>query len=626
MYDLKVLAPICPNLICKLMSDELYRLLLVDGDRIFRMGMRSWLFEFPDLEVSADVETAEDALRILREIPEIDLVILDLNLRGESRDSVSIGRVGLDLCQQLKSQYPHLPLFVLISQSSLELIKIAILYGIDGYGIKGNKPEELVASIRQVARGGQYLGERYQNEVSQNEVSQNVRSVPNMPEQTVMEIVKRSFYRSGVGQIDRLLAEVRLSLSGVNDHIGDQIGNMIGDRLIKIVLAGQVRELQVARWLMRQLWGQTSTPAISQIPLDLSSEMASPDVDIGDRLITKFDRTQERSELKNQHNILAIQASLWDKTVTKIQSNLSNWSKTPLEIDILKDDKKRELLYLALRQIEQSLTELRFAQILPSQLESKTPDILRGIWQETVINFFGKYYAVTSITDIGNEVSNEVNVVDTLLKDYAIIQAEFLNKIPQFNSFLAHLLFETELVVDSKNVSLGSTEAMQRLELILDNVIIQIANAVIQPLLNNFANAEEIKQNFYRYNLLATREIERFRNDLSWKYRLEKYVLEPQLIFESRHTFLTFGDLGIKRISIYAPRNQELQKLEGVQLAVTLVLEIQDAIAPRLKSAIAFLGSGFVYLLTNVIGRGIGLIGRGVVQGIGTAWQDRPKR
>jgi hypothetical protein len=27
-------------------------------------------------------------------------------------------------------------------------------------------------------------------------------------------------------------------------------------------------------------------------------------------------------------------------------------------------------------------------------------------------------------------------------------------------------------------------------------------------------------------------------------------------------------------------------------------------------------------VLTNVIGRGIGLIGRGVVQGIGNAWQE----
>ena len=85
---------------------------------------------------------------------------------------------------------------------------------------------------------------------------------------------------------------------------------------------------------------------------------------------------------------------------------------------------------------------------------------------------------------------------------------------------------------------------------------------------------------------------------------------------------LTFADRGIKKVSIYTPRNQELQNLEGVQLTVTLVLELQDAIAPRLKSAIAFIGSGFVYVLTNVIGRGIGLIGRGVVQGIGNAWQD----
>jgi hypothetical protein len=53
------------------------------------------------------------------------------------------------------------------------------------------------------------------------------------------------------------------------------------------------------------------------------------------------------------------------------------------------------------------------------------------------------------------------------------------------------------------------------------------------------------------------------------------------------------------------------------------VLELKDAISPRLKSAIGLLGNGFVYVLTNVIGRGIGLIGRGVVQGIGNAWQDR---
>ncbi|NJM75964.1 MAG: DUF3685 domain-containing protein [Acaryochloridaceae cyanobacterium RU_4_10] len=41
-----------------------------------------------------------------------------------------------------------------------------------------------------------------------------------------------------------------------------------------------------------------------------------------------------------------------------------------------------------------------------------------------------------------------------------------------------------------------------------------------------------------------------------------------------------------------------------------------------MRSAVSFLGSGVVYVLTNVVGRGIGLIGRGVIQGIGSAWDE----
>ncbi|MFM7888488.1 MAG: DUF3685 domain-containing protein, partial [Pseudanabaena sp.] len=421
-------------------------------------------------------------------------------------------------------------------------------------------------------------------------------------------IIRHNFYLTGLQRIDRALYEVKSNLEGVNPQ-------QLSDRLTQLVLAGQVRELKAARWLIHQLWKPSKRPHIlsqsndvspNNLTNDFSVEVANPQVESG---ITK------------ESNILAIQASLWDRTVEKLQANLANLSRTPLEIDILKDEKKRELLYIALRQVEQSLTELRFSEIQPDQLHDQIPAILNNIWQATVIKFFGKYYSLSH--SLGD---SEVNVVDVLLKDIAIVQAAFLNKIPQIENFFSHLLFETELIVNNANLAIGTPEAMQRAELILDNLLIQIANGVIQPLLNHFADVEEIKHKFYRYNLLPTREIERFRNDLSWKYRLEKYIIEPQLIFESRQVLFTFASSGIKQVSIYGPRSQELQQLEGIQLAVTLALELQDAIAPRLKSVIAFLGSGFVYVLTNVIGRGIGLIGRGVLQGIGNAWQEsRPK-
>src|SRR5919202_6622250 len=105
---------------------------------------------------------------------------------------------------------------------------------------------------------------------------------------------------------------------------------------------------------------------------------------------------------------------------------------------------------------------------------------------------------------------------------------------------------------------------MAQAEFLLHNLIIQVANAVIQPILNEFADIEIIKQNFYDRRLISSREITRFRNNLSWKYRLTQLVSEPQAIFESRYTLFFISDTGIKQTSIYSPRREELEQLRGI--------------------------------------------------------------
>ncbi len=65
-----------------------------------------------------------------------------------------------------------------------------------------------------------------------------------------------------------------------------------------------------------------------------------------------------------------------------------------------------------------------------------------------------------------------------------------------------------------------------------------------------------------------------------------------------------------------------MKQLEGIRYGVTVSLEIRDAIAPIFRSLVAFVGEGLVYILTQVIGRGIGLISKGVIQGIGSSLSD----
>ena len=79
---------------------------------------------------------------------------------------------------------------------------------------------------------------------------------------------------------------------------------------------------------------------------------------------------------------------------------------------------------------------------------------------------------------------------------------------------------------------------------------------------------------------------------------------------------------GIQTFFVYASRTEELNQLRGLPWLATMIIEIRDAISPRLRALIASLGKGMVYLLTQVIGKGIGLIGKGIIQGIGSSLQD----
>ena len=121
---------------------------------------------------------------------------------------------------------------------------------------------------------------------------------------------------------------------------------------------------------------------------------------------------------------------------------------------------------------------------------------------------------------------------------------------------------------------------------------------------------------------LPTREVERFRNDLAWKYRMQRWVNDPKAIYESRYWLLTASDRGIITLPIYAPRNQEWRDLSGVPLGLTLLIEARDAIAPRVRSTVTLAGRGALMVL-QAIGRGIGFIGRGIIQGLGDALDRR---
>ncbi|MBD1828243.1 DUF3685 domain-containing protein [Microcoleus vaginatus GB1-A2] len=646
-----------------------FQVLTIDGDPIFRLGLRVACEQYPDLEVVAELSRGSEALRILeaRSIGSgaakkpADLGILaveTLNLRSGQTEVLAF-------CRELKSLYPNLPLLLLGGPLTPDMLAEVQAAGANGYCPKGRDISLTIEAIRAVASGRTYWAT---DAAANPEIELNAAVVQtvensaaiaekNADDPTVDTPVHKKmlayFCLSGLREIDATLAVVQADLEEIRAAAPTDLPSILDG----VVLSGRRRELLAARWLVSQLLFEGKGEKTEGRKQKAESR--------GQKAEGRKQRAEGRGEkeeirgknLLNNSQLqlvtsqvsaesLAVannwQGSLFDSVAAKLQLDLVNLTGLPLEIDILRSAKKRELMSSILRKLEDLLEELRFSQVQPTQLSQKMPAILRDLWQATIIDFFGRYYTLqtgetrvfdgsqTSLklaeTQGGNAADilagRGVEVVPTLLADGDVVAAEILDKVPMTVDLFAHLLFEIPLTVDNMSCVAGSPEAMQRAEALLENLAIQVASGVLQPLLNNLANIEEIKQIFYDGNLISTREIERFRNNLSWRYRWDSYFVEPKAIFESRFWLFVLGDSGIKRISIYAPRNQELAQLSGWQLALTLLLETRDAIAPRVRAVISLLGAGVVYVLTQVIGRGIGLIGRGIIQGIGNSLQD----
>lgn len=589
----------------------LLRLLLVDEDAIFRSGLRFWLEQFPDVQVVAAVAEGTAAFQVLADQPEsrtvpLDLVILDLELGQGDRPQ------SLELCQQIKTEFPRLSVLFLSRFAEPVVLAAAQRAGADGYCPKTLEVEDLGRIIRQVAAGQQVWIKPQPLDLASPASSSSVSSASgSLP--PFVNAIRQQWRNSGLRQIETALAEIHA-----------QIQRLDLTDLDRAVLLGRQRELRVARrlvnWLLPPAVDQTPphrnpTPRSAAAPSLSSAAPRSPLSPAPAASLSPLPSTPPSSLTATAPP----QAVLFDAILVKLQANLDNGTDLPLEIDILRENKKRELFYLILRKLEEGIEELRYSEVAPDQIAAMRSSFLLDIWQAVAIDFLGKYYTVVADSGIGNV---EVVVVEAMLRDAPIVQRAILDTIPGIVDLIKHLLFQVPLLVDDVPYPPGNPAALARAELLLDNALIQIANAVMQPLLNQFSMVEAIKQNFYNRRLLSNREIERFRNDLSWRYRMDQYVREPKDIFESQYSLFIFSGRGIQKTRIYAPRTQELEQLSGIPYAVTLALETRDAVAPRVRTVVSLVGNSLVYVLTEVIGRGIGLIGRGVVKGIGNVWQD----
>ncbi|MBN1201183.1 MAG: response regulator transcription factor [Anaerolineae bacterium] len=123
-------------------------LLIVDDHPVFRQGLLNIFLTEDDIEVIAEGDNGEDALRLVRAL-QPDVLLLDINLPGIN---------GLQVTSRLKTDHSTTAVVLLTAYDDMEQVLHAMRSGGAAYCPKDIEPELLVDTVRKVARGYYVVG------------------------------------------------------------------------------------------------------------------------------------------------------------------------------------------------------------------------------------------------------------------------------------------------------------------------------------------------------------------------------------------------------------------------------------------------------------------------------------
>jgi DNA-binding NarL/FixJ family response regulator len=128
------------------MNDRITQIVVIDDHPMFRDGVIYALSCETDFRVVGEGESADDAVRLCREVSP-DVVLIDMTMPGG----------GIDAISRLRAQYPTVRMLVLTVEDDINSVTSALGVGAHGYLLKGVGSKELVEAVRLVAKGQTYV-------------------------------------------------------------------------------------------------------------------------------------------------------------------------------------------------------------------------------------------------------------------------------------------------------------------------------------------------------------------------------------------------------------------------------------------------------------------------------------
>lgn len=132
------------------MMDKI-KLILADDEPLFRNGISFLLQREPDIEILLEASNGEEVIQYLQASENRpDVVLMDLKMPGMN---------GVETTKALSEEYPDIKIIALTSYNTKIFIANMISTGAASYLVKNTTPQQLLTTIREVAKKGFFYDE-----------------------------------------------------------------------------------------------------------------------------------------------------------------------------------------------------------------------------------------------------------------------------------------------------------------------------------------------------------------------------------------------------------------------------------------------------------------------------------
>ena len=207
---------------------EPVQILIADDHTLFRDGLRALFRSLPDTAVIGEAATGAEAIDQAEKL-QPDVILMDIQMPGIN---------GIDATRQIIQTSPHIGVIVVTMFEDDDSVFAAMRAGARGYVLKGADQDEMLRTIRAVARGealfGPVIAARLQSFFAGSKRQAAAAAFPQLTgrEREVLALIAQGYNNATIGR------ELTISIKTVRNHVSNIFSKLqVVDRAQAIIRA-----------------------------------------------------------------------------------------------------------------------------------------------------------------------------------------------------------------------------------------------------------------------------------------------------------------------------------------------------------------------------------------------------